>query len=56
MEQSLCELETEEVEVAKMGSNLTVMETVYTSVMESLSLKAYLLPLTNLFIFDLFFS
>jgi len=30
VEQSLCKLETEEVEVAKMGSNLTVVETVNT--------------------------
>ena len=48
-EQSLCELEAEE---AKMGSILTVMKTVDIWVVESLSLMAHLLPLTDLFFLD----
>ena len=41
VEQSLCELETEETEVAKMGFNLTVVETADTLGVESLVSKAY---------------
>ena len=49
VKQSLCELETEEAVVAKTGFNLTVVETVDTLVVESLSLIAYLLSLTDFF-------
>jgi len=55
VEQSLCELEAEEVEMAKMGSIPTAVELVYILVVESLSLIAYLLPLANLFFFNSFF-
>ena len=44
--QGLYELETEE---AKTGSIPTVVETADTQVVESLSLTAHLLPLTDLF-------
>ena len=44
MEQSLYELEAEEVEVAKMGSIPTVVELAYTLIVESLSPAVYLLP------------
>jgi len=56
MEQSFCELEAEEAEVAKMGFNSTVVETANTLVVESLSLMAYLLPLADLFFFNSSFS
>ena len=56
MKQSLCELETEEAEVAKMDSIPTVMETVYILIVEFLSLMAYLLLLVNLFFFNSSFS
>jgi len=46
VEQSLCELKAEK---AKMGSNPTVVEIADTQVVESLSLIAHLLPLTDLF-------
>ena len=52
MEQSLCELEAEEAEVAKMGSNPTVVETANTLVVESLSPTAYPLLLADPFSFD----
>jgi len=52
IEQSLCELETEEAEVAKMGSNPTVVETANTLVVESLSLTVHLLLLADLFFFN----
>ena len=48
VEQGLCELETEE---AKMDSNLTMVETAGTLVVESLSLAVHLLPLADLFFF-----
>ena len=41
VEQSLCELETKEVKVAKMGSNSTVVETVNILGVESSVFKAY---------------
>ena len=56
VEQSLCELEAEEVEVAKMGSIPTVVETVYILVVESLSLMACTSPLADLFFFNSSFS
>jgi len=56
MEQSLCELEAEEIEVAKMGSIPTVVETADILVVESLSPTAYLLPLADLFFFNSSFS
>jgi len=52
VEQGLCELETEEVAVAKMGSIPTEVETVNTLMVESLSLTACLLPLADLFFFN----
>jgi len=52
IEQSLCELEAEEVKVAKTGSNPTVVETANTLVVESLSLAVHLLPLADLFFFN----
>ena len=52
MEQSFHELKAEEIEVAKTGSNLTVMETANTLVVESLSLMACLSPLADLFFFN----
>jgi len=52
VEQSLCELEAEEIEVAKMGSISTEVETADTWVVESLSLTAHLLPLADPFFFD----
>jgi len=52
VEQSLHELEAEEAEVAKTGSNLTVVETVDTLEVESLSLMAHLSPLVNPFFFN----
>jgi len=55
VEQSLCELETEETEVAKMGFNLTVVETANILEVEFSVFKACQLSLTNLFTFDLFF-
>jgi len=56
VEQSLCKLETKETEVAKMGSNPTVVETANTLVVESLSPTAYLLPLADPFFFNFSFS
>jgi len=56
MEQSLCELEAEEVEVAKTGSISTAVETVYTPVVESLSPVVYLSLLVDLFSFNSSFS
>ena len=55
VEQSLCELEAEEVVVAKMGSIPTEVETADTLVVESLSLMAYLSPLADLFFFNFSF-
>jgi len=52
VEQGLCELEAEEVKVAKIGSNPSVMETVDILVVESLPLMACLLPLADLFFFN----
>jgi len=51
VEQGLCELEAEEAEVAKMGSNPTVVETANTLVVESLSPTAYPLLLADPFFF-----
>ena len=51
VEQSLYKLKTKEAVVAKTGSNPTVVETAYTSVIKSLSLIVYLLPLADLFFF-----
>ena len=48
VEQGLYKLEAEETEVAKTGSNPTVVETVNTSMV-------YLLPLTDLFFFGFSF-
>ena len=56
MEQSLYKLEAKEAKMAKTGSIPTVMETANTLVVESLSLAVYLLFLTNLFLFNSFFS
>jgi len=39
-----------------MGSNLIVVETADTQVVESLSLTVHLLPLADLFFFDFSFS
>ena len=55
VEQSFCKLKTEETKVAKMGSNLIIVETADTLKVESPVFKAYQLPLTNLFVFDLSF-
>ena len=55
IEQSLCKLEAKEVEVAKTGSNLTIVEIINTLGVESSISKAYWLLLTNLFTFDLSF-
>ena len=55
IKQGLCKLETKEAEVAKMGSNPTVVETAYTSVVESLSLVVHPLLLANPFAFNLSF-
>jgi len=55
VKQSLCKLETKEVKVAKMGSNLTIMETADTLGVESPVFKTYWLPLIDLFAFNLFF-
>jgi len=55
VEQGLHKLKAEEAEMAKTGSNLTVIETVNTLGVESLVFKAYWLPLTNLFAFNLSF-
>ena len=52
VKQSLCELEAEEIEVAKTGSIPTEVETADTPVVESLSPTAYLLPLADLFFFN----
>ena len=41
VKQSLCKLETEETEVAKMGSNLTVVETANTLKVESSISETY---------------
>ena len=41
VEQSFCKLETEEIEVAKMGSNPTVMETADILEVGSFVFKAY---------------
>ena len=49
MEQSLYKLEAEETEVAKTGSNPTVVETANTLVVESLSLAVHPSPLADLF-------
>ena len=56
VEQGLCELETEEVKVAKTGSNPTVVETAYTPVVESLSSVIHSLLLADLFFFYSSFS
>jgi len=56
VEQGLCELEAEEVVVAKTGSIPTEVETADTLVVESLSLMACLLPLADLFFFNSSFS
>jgi len=55
VKQSLCELETKETAVAKMGSNPTVVETADILVVEFLFLVVYLLSLANLFFFNSFF-
>jgi len=55
VEQSLYELKAEEAEVAKTGSNPTVVETADTLGVESAVFKAHWLPLTDLFIFDFSF-
>ena len=55
MEQGLCELETEEAVVAKMGFIPIVVETVDILVVESLSLAVYLLSLADLFFFGFSF-
>jgi len=52
VEQGLCELETEEVVVAKMGSIPTEVEIADTPVMESLSLAVHLSLLVDLFFFN----
>ena len=52
VKQGLCKLEAEKVKVTKMGSIPTVVETAYTSVVESLFLMACLLPLADLFFFN----
>ena len=56
VEQSLYELETEEAEVVKMGSILTVVETTNTPEVVSSAFMVYWLPLTNLFAFNFSFS
>jgi len=53
VEQSLYKLETEEV---KISSNPIIVETADTWVVESLSLMAYLLSLTDPFFFNSSFS
>jgi len=52
VEQSLCELKTKK---AKIGSNLIVVETANTQVMESLFSAVYLLFLADLFFFGFSF-
>jgi len=56
VEQGLYKLETKEVEVAKMGSNPSVVETVDTLGAESPVFKAHQLSLTDPFAFNLSFS
>ena len=55
VKQSLCGLKTKKAKMAKMGFNPTVVETAYILIIEFLSLTAHLLPLTNLFAFNLSF-
>ena len=55
MEQSLYKLKTEEAKMAKIGSIPTVVKTADTLGVESPVFEAYWLPLTNSFVFDLFF-
>jgi len=56
VEQDLCELEAEEIEVAKMGSNPAEVETADTLVVGSLSPTAHPLLLADPFFFDFSFS
>ena len=56
MEQGLYKLEAEETEVAKTGSNPTVVETVDILRVESPVFKAHQLPLINPFAFNLSLS
>jgi len=55
VEQSLYELKAEETEVAKTGSIPSAVETTGILKVVSPAFKVYWLPLTNLFVFDLFF-
>ena len=55
MEQGFCKLETEEAEVAKMGSIPTVVETTGTPEVVFPVFEVYWLPLTDLFAFNLSF-
>ena len=55
VEQSLYKLKTEEAKVAKMGSIPTAVETTDILGVESPVFKAYQLPLTDLFAFNLSF-
>jgi len=55
VEQSLCELEAEEVKMAKMGSNPTMVEIADTLGVESPVSKTHWLSLTNPFAFNLSF-
>jgi len=56
VEQSLYELETEEVKMAKTDSILTEVETADTLIVESLSPTAYSSPLADPFFFNSSFS
>jgi len=55
VKQSLCKLETEEAEVAKIGSIPTVVETTDILGVESPVFKAHWLPLTDPFAFNFSF-
>ena len=56
VEQSLYKLETEEAEVAKTGSNSTMVEIANTLVTKSPVFETHQLPSTNPFAFNLSFS
>ena len=56
VEQNLHELEAEKAEVAKTGSNLSVVETINILEMVSPVSEVHQLPLTDLFVFNFSFS
>ena len=56
VEQSLYKLKTKKAKMAKTDSNPIMVETTNTLAVKSLSPVVYLLPLANLFTFNLSFS